>query len=200
VGRRWYAANRERKAEYQSRWRSENPDYQREWYEDNRERKAKAGRVWRSANPGKARAVWRTCQQRRRATIAEATVEPFTARDLRRDWEDHDLYGCFFCGGTLTDGYEVEHFYALSKGGPHAVFNLVPSCVPCNRGAGGKGTKEPWGYLREALEEQGVDSDAVQAGVEAAIEARCRRRRPTLTDVSGSAFTTPTVMKSTTPV
>jgi 5-methylcytosine-specific restriction endonuclease McrA len=145
----------------------------RQWYLQNRERNAARSRQWAEENPEAAREISRMGSQRRRATKAEAAVEPFTARDLRRDWEGHDLYACFFCGGSLTDGYDVEHFYPLSNGGPHALFNIVPSCMPCNRGAGGKGTKEPWGYFREALTEQGIDLDAVQAGIEAA-----RRRRP----------------------
>lgn len=101
--------------------------------------------------------------RKRRALTSGATAEPFTARDLRTDWGEHDLWSCFFCGDSLTNGYDVEHFYPLSKGGPHALFNLVPSCAPCNRGAGGKGTKEPWGYLRESLAEQGTDLDACLA-------------------------------------
>lgn len=119
--------------------------------------------------------------ERRRAIKKGATTEPFTTRDLRHDWEDHDLYACFFCGGPLTDGYEVEHFYPLlppeGSGvprGPHALFNLVPSCMPCNRGAGGKGTKEPWGYLSEALAEQGIDLDAVVTSMEANAARRSR--------------------------
>lgn len=128
--------------------------------------------AWNRDNP----LARREARHRRRARMVGVGAEPFTARDLRRDWEAHDLYDCFFCGGPLTDGYEVEHFYALSKGGPHALWNLLPSCMPCNRGAGGKGTREPWGYLREALEQQGVDLDAVQEGVSAAIAARRRRR------------------------
>ncbi|MFH9712571.1 HNH endonuclease [Streptomyces luteogriseus] len=158
--RRWTAANPDRKAQSNRQWHAENreriSERKRTYYTANRDRIIEASRRWAAENADKVRDK----THRRRAAIAEATTEPFTARDLRRDWEDHDLYDCFFCGGTLTDGYEVEHFYALSKGGPHALFNLVPSCAPCNHGAGGKGTKEPWGYLREALAEQGTDLDA----------------------------------------
>ncbi|WP_280888177.1 HNH endonuclease signature motif containing protein [Streptomyces sp. LBL] len=116
----------------------------------------------------------RAASQRRRASIAEATIETFTARDLRHDWEDHDLYACFFCGGFLVDGYEVEHFYPLSKGGPHALFNLLPSCAPCNRGVNGKHSREPWQFLREALADQGTELDACLAS----IDAIAARRRP----------------------
>ncbi|MFD0650205.1 HNH endonuclease [Streptomyces malaysiensis subsp. malaysiensis] len=85
-----------------------------------------------------------------------ASVEHFTPTDLLNDWADHDLWSCFFCGGSLTDGYHVEHFYPISKGGPHALFNLAPSCATCNLS---KGARDPWAFLTEALEARGVDLD-----------------------------------------
>ncbi|MGW1268191.1 HNH endonuclease [Streptomyces sp. NPDC002491] len=155
--RQWRATNAQRHAENGRRWRSENP-----------ERNAANHRRWWTNNPDAAREY----QHRRRAIVANSAVQPFTARDLRHDWEGHDLWSCFFCGGSLAAGYEVEHFYPLSKGGPHALFNLVPSCTPCNRGAGGKGTKEPWGFLRESLAEQDTDLDACLASLEAVAARR----------------------------
>ncbi|MFD9442147.1 HNH endonuclease [Streptomyces sp. NPDC060001] len=161
--RKWYTENTDRKREYDQQWRAAYPgkaaELRRQWYRANPEANRANVRRWRAENPLKAR----TTDQRKRAVKKSATVEPFTARDLRHDWEEHDLWDCFFCGGSLVDGYEVEHFYALSNDGPHALFNLVPACMPCNRGAGGKGTKEPWGYLRDALAEQGTDLDACLA-------------------------------------
>ncbi|MFD5161035.1 HNH endonuclease [Streptomyces hawaiiensis] len=102
-------------------------------------------------------------------------MQNFTPGDLRRDWGDHDLYDCFFCGGPATP-LHVEHFYPLKPAdedalpGPHALFNLVPACETCNLS---KSNKEPWGYLREALAEQGTDLDAC---IEALEQAAARRR------------------------
>ncbi|MFE0326271.1 HNH endonuclease [Streptomyces sp. NPDC058960] len=183
--RRFYAQNQDHMRAYRAERYRQDPETYRErgrsYRAANLDRVREADRErnkrWRTENPDKARAK----ELRRRAAESNATVEPFTARDLRRDWEDHDLYACFFCGGPLTDGYDVEHFYPLRPlggsgvpQGPHAVWNLLPSCAPCNRGAGGKGTEEPWGYLRESLAEQGVDLDAAIAG----LEAVAARRRP----------------------
>ncbi|MFF5760765.1 HNH endonuclease [Streptomyces longwoodensis] len=164
--REYYTRNRDRIAEYSAAYYRENKDRHRErnrrWVRENPERFAAIQRRYRSANPGKA--VVRA--QKRRAIKAEATVTPFTARDLRHDWEDHDLWSCFFCGGSLTDAFDVEHFYPLvpddedAEPGPHALFNLVPSCPACNRGRDGKHSKEPWQFLRESLAEQGTDLDA----------------------------------------
>ncbi|MGW0468327.1 HNH endonuclease [Streptomyces sp. NPDC003027] len=103
--------------------------------------------------------------RRRRARKAAATIEPFTPADLRADWEEHDLWGCFFCGGPLTD-LHVDHFYPLRPAdeeeapGPHAVFNLVPACAECNLS---KSNSDPWEFLRDALAARGVDLEACLA-------------------------------------
>ncbi|MHC8421722.1 hypothetical protein ACH121_18195 [Streptomyces sp. NB004] len=138
----------------------------RDWYDANRDRHAVNGRRWQAANREKVRAS----NQARRARAALVPTEPFTAADLRHDWEDHDLYSCFYCGGSLADGYDVEHYYPkfpddeeTTPAGPHAVWNLVPSCVPCNRGVDGKHSREPWQFLRESLADQGTDLDACLA-------------------------------------
>lgn len=124
--------------------------------------------------------VIRASVQRRRAVKAGVTVDSFTASDLRTDWEESDLWDCFFCGGPLSDGYDVEHFFPMfpddeqsTPPGPHALWNLVPSCAPCNRGVNGKHSREPWQFLRESLSEQGVDLDACLTSLEA-IAARRR--------------------------
>ncbi|MFI9123870.1 HNH endonuclease [Streptomyces bikiniensis] len=104
----------------------------------------------------------REVSARRRARKASATIEPFTPADLRHDWEDLDLWDCFFCGGPLTD-LHVDHFYPLKPAdeeaapGPHAVFNLVPSCAECNLS---KSNGDPWEFLRKSLAARGVDLDA----------------------------------------
>ncbi|MET7939648.1 hypothetical protein [Streptomyces sp. NPDC005302] len=164
----WNAANPSRRAANRRQWRAAN-----------RDRKAETDRQWRIANPDKVRAY----SQATEARNALVPTEPFTASDLRHDWEEHDLYACVYCGGSLPDGYDVEHFYPkfpddeeTTPAGPHALWNLVPSCAPCNRGVNGKHSREPWQFLRDSLAEQGVDLDACFATLDA-IAAR-RRRKP----------------------
>ncbi|MFB7919238.1 HNH endonuclease [Streptomyces sp. NPDC056061] len=87
-------------------------------------------------------------------------VEPFTHTDMLRDWEDHDLYACAFCGGPYE---EIEHLVPLSRGGEHSLANLVPSCIECNRGVGGKHARDPWEWLAERFPELApilIDVDA----------------------------------------
>ncbi|MCM2391724.1 HNH endonuclease [Streptomyces albipurpureus] len=37
---------------------------------------------------------------------------------MLRDWEEHDLYACAFCGGPFE---EIEHIMPLSRGGEHSI-------------------------------------------------------------------------------
>lgn len=50
---------------------------------------------------------------------------------------------CFYCQRVLKPGsVTIDHIRALSKGGQHAAFNLVPACVDCNRRKGAKDANE----------------------------------------------------------
>ncbi|WP_186783715.1 HNH endonuclease [Streptomyces sp. CBG33] len=163
--RRWREENRERAAENGRRWSAENPDRtaetKRRWRRENREKVAETNRRWREANRERGAEYVR----RRRARKAAATVTPFTPADLRADWEEHDLYGCFYCGGP-AEPLHVDHFYPLNPAdegatpGPHAVDNLVPACETCNTS---KGNRDPWAFLSDALAARGVDLDACLA-------------------------------------
>lgn len=98
---------------------------------------------------------------RRRAAQAATTVERLSADEMRENWAESDIYGCVFCGSALLEGVEVDHFYPLQPAagvqqGPHALWNLVPSCAPCNRS---KGNRDPWEFLERALAERGIDLD-----------------------------------------
>ncbi len=135
---------RERARNYAREHASEQRERSREYRARNADKLNEAAREWRQANPDRVRAN----NQRRRALQRDATVEPFTHRDMLRDWEDSDLYGCFYCGSSLEKGYEVNHFDPLSKGGAHTVANLVPSCKPCN---GAKNAGDPWAFLASSL-------------------------------------------------
>lgn len=42
---------------------------------------------------------------------------------------------CYVCGGPYE---ESEHIIPLTLGGPDVLSNMLPSCVECNRGVGGK--------------------------------------------------------------
>jgi 5-methylcytosine-specific restriction endonuclease McrA len=52
---------------------------------------------------------------------------------------------CHWCGIPCTAGYHVDHYVPLSKGGKHAVSNLVIACGPCNLR---KNAKCPYEFAR----------------------------------------------------
>ncbi|WP_327712384.1 HNH endonuclease [Streptomyces sp. NBC_00464] len=144
----WNASNAEGRKEYNRRWRKGHParaaqhdrgrsqsperqEYNRRWRESNQER--------RKAHLIKSRILYR-------ARKAAATVVPFTVDEMLADWEEYDLYGCAFCGGPYE---EIEHLMPLSRGGEHSLANIVPSCIECNRGVGGKHDRNPYEWLAE---------------------------------------------------
>lgn len=48
---------------------------------------------------------------------------------------------CFYCGCALTwDEKTIDHVIPKSKGGPHRAWNLVISCLECNKT---KGDQDP---------------------------------------------------------
>ena len=59
---------------------------------------------------------------------------------------------CWYCGADLAGALTLDHVTPRSRGGRNALFNIVPSCGPCN-GAKGLRTLEEYrramgaGYL-----------------------------------------------------
>lgn len=170
-GRRWTIEEARLHERRKSRARSR--------YQKTRDTRIAQQREWRSLNRERHLELARMAAHRRRAAKAGTAVEPVAPADLRGDWEGHDLHACFYCGGSLVDGYETEHFYPLkpddedAPSGPHARWNLVPSCAPCNRGVDGKHSREPWQFLRESLAEQGTDLDACLVILDTLRRRRC---------------------------
>lgn len=59
-----------------------------------------------------------------------------------------DPLTCFYCEAELTEeSREFDHFFPLARGGEDRFENLVPACVRCNRGVGGKRDADPWEWL-----------------------------------------------------
>lgn len=110
----WYKANREKAAATSLKWRQSNKDKIREchrrWYEANKSRAFEKAR-------------------RRRALKLHATIQKFTLTQLE---ERLSVFGhrCAYCGGAYE---ELDHVKPLSRGGPHCLANLRPSCLTCNR-------------------------------------------------------------------
>ena len=82
---------------------------------------------WRKANPHKAAAL----QNRRRASIANALVNDFTA-DQWLEVQIAQNHRCFYCGKSCKGKLTQDHILPLSKGGSHTLHNIIGACKKCN--------------------------------------------------------------------
>ena len=138
---RWREANREKAAESSRQWRQDNPgrhreymrDYSSRYQSENREKVNANQKRWRLNNPERARESWRLSSHRRRARIYATQVVDFTPEQLdqKMAYYGHKCY--LNLPGLCTGEFDqIEHVKPLSKGGPHLIANMRPSCEPCN--------------------------------------------------------------------
>jgi len=144
----WYERNRDRLSEEAKRKYAENSDEIKAtalaWYHANKERAAETHRAWRLANlehkreRSRANAIaWSRANPQRkkangykgRAARRNAEVRVVTERDWRR------LCGryhgrCAYCGAA--EELTQDHVIPISRGGRHAIGNLLPACRSCN--------------------------------------------------------------------
>lgn len=107
----------------------------------NQERYLASARAWAKANPEKRKVISRAYTHRRRAIEKEgdSTAALFA-------WEKAATKVCYWCGCKCQKRYHVDHYYPLSKGGKHAVGNLVIACPKCNLK---KSAKDPLEFAAE---------------------------------------------------
>lgn len=138
--------------EYYRTWRETNLDrrraYDREYNAANRDRRREYAREYYAAN----RDRYHERDSRRRARKRATTVEEFDPADVYTWWEELGAYTCYWCDLPFTedDSIHVDHVWPLSRGGHHAVLNLVPACERCNRS---KNASLPHEFERRAYEE-----------------------------------------------
>lgn len=118
--KRWVVANRGRVNEYG-----------RAYYEQHATKHREQVLNWRDRNP-QARSEER---HRRRARIAGTTSRPVSRRDWLRLCQRFNNT-CAYCAkqGKLTQ----DHVVPISRGGRHAIGNLLPACQSCNSSKGSK--------------------------------------------------------------
>jgi 5-methylcytosine-specific restriction endonuclease McrA len=119
-----------------SQWRAENPERAREadrrnrriFYAANVERVAAENRAYRIAHPEKF-------QGYQKARAVAITSHPDYCPYTEQEWEAlkrrYD-FRCAYCG-EKTEALEQDHVVPVSRGGRHALANIVPACTPCNR-------------------------------------------------------------------
>jgi 5-methylcytosine-specific restriction endonuclease McrA len=141
TNKKYRETNREKEKARHKKWRKENPEYNKKWRKENPEYNKK----WLNDNREKARLY---CH-RRRALLFKATTEDFSYEDLLDFWNENEINykECFYCKKEMPEGPEhVDHYYPLSKGGPHERANLRPSCAQCNLS---KHAKQPETFMEE---------------------------------------------------
>lgn len=137
--RAYYYANR---SKWQAGWRNITEDERSRRNEQHRERWARKradGTLqrsrWKEDNPEQAKLAARIYQSRRRAWKRATTSALITRADLEALVRRHQGL-CAYCeDAPATD---IDHVVPLSRGGRHAIGNLLPACGRCNRSKGAK--------------------------------------------------------------
>ena len=134
---------RERSREYGRENRASVYEQQSAWREANRDKVNAHCREWRRKNPERSKAILAASRHKRRLACSGATV---TGPELA-EWMKRAPKHCYWCECKLTiRTMSIDHYVPLSKGGAHALSNLVPSCLSCNKK---KNAKDPLKFARQ---------------------------------------------------
>ena len=110
--------------EQQRHWR-ENPDaekeHKRQWGQAKWWLEYQTRPELRLYNRQKAR--------RRKAQMRESVAIQITGKQIRQRFAEFDHH-CAYCGAA--GDLHIEHVVPISKGGPHAIGNIIPACKDCN--------------------------------------------------------------------
>jgi 5-methylcytosine-specific restriction endonuclease McrA len=147
-----YCSVQHKKNAASTRHRGRNPGYykpygqserMRQWVEENKESRRAYAREYHRRNPVETAAkskAWREAnrvyfQVRERNRKAAKLNNPGSVGVSERDWVrlcrryDHS---CAYCGQKPEHTLQMDHVIPLSKGGRHAIGNVLPACGPCN--------------------------------------------------------------------
>ena len=130
--RRWELANplKKRASEWvwQCRNRSRIATVHRAWYLANRERALETSRLWTHLNRERKAAYQR--ERAERISTRKWSAEELAQVSVLLEGE------CAYCGSR--EDLTLDHVVPLSRGGTHAIDNLVAACKPCNSRKGSR--------------------------------------------------------------
>lgn len=130
----------EHKKEYDKQYQEENAEKiqarRKDYQAKTSAQRTIAATAWARSNPEKRRSISNAYKHRRRAIEKHGS----TTAELR-EWEANARKDCYWCGKKKLKKYHVDHYHPLSKGGAHAVSNLVIACPRCNLK---KSAKDPY--------------------------------------------------------
>jgi 5-methylcytosine-specific restriction endonuclease McrA len=94
-------------------------------------------KAWAKANPELRRAIAAQYKATRRTW---EQLNPGSVGIPSKDWRKlvrHYHHRCAYCGGN-EGGLHMDHVIPLSRGGRHAIGNVLPACQSCNLSKGAK--------------------------------------------------------------
>jgi 5-methylcytosine-specific restriction endonuclease McrA len=111
-------------------------DEQRRYWREHPEAKREHDRQWAQAswwleyqtNPD-LRLYIRQKSKRRKALLREQTAHQITPKQLRARFAQFGNC-CAYCGAA--GDMQIEHVVPISRGGTHAIGNILPACLDCN--------------------------------------------------------------------
>lgn len=102
-----------------------------------RTQRVAAAAAWARANPEMRRAI---AAQYKAARRAWEQLNPDSVGVDSREWRKlvrRYRHRCAYCGGN-DGGLHMDHVIPLSRGGRHAIGNVLPACQGCNLSKGAK--------------------------------------------------------------
>ena len=97
-------------------------------YWKNREREVERSREYRQSNPDRRRTWDDLRAERMRSNPGYA---PFGSTEWEALKRRHG-HRCAYCDSS-SQSLEMDHVIPLSRGGRHAIANILPACTSCNR-------------------------------------------------------------------
>lgn len=97
---------------------------------------------WRRNNPEKCKSMQKAANAKRRL-VEKAAALAGDSTAVIHDWEMAAKKVCYWCGCKCPKKWHLDHYVPMSKGGLHAISNLVISCGPCNFR---KSAKDPYEF------------------------------------------------------
>lgn len=151
--KRWYENNREKERlsqpargrKYWQKHRAEVNQRQKQSYWANPEKHRSYAAAWAKTNAGKIRTKRRArytsdasyrlkCRIYTRGREArKRSASTGDAALVAKHLAARETFRCFYCAEIFPiSKLHIDHVKPLCKGGAHAAYNLVPSCVSCN--------------------------------------------------------------------
>lgn len=124
---KWRAKNPEKVAQDKKAWRQANRvkvnSQKREWNKNNKDKVHEMNQRSYAKNP----ALFVMNAQKRYAKLKGVEQRLVTRFDYQKMYQRP----CIYCG--KFDRTEIDHIQPIEKNGRHAIGNLAPACLPCNR-------------------------------------------------------------------